>query len=367
MKTKSMKILIITISSVLALAIALIGITVTVKNQKLDDLAAMSSADLIEYIKESYSDATISIAVTKNGETEYYVYGKDNETIDRTDSEYEIGSISKTFLALLVSKAIKEGKLNLSDSISEYLDLDTDKYYPTIERLLTHTSGYKAYYFDSQMIKNFFSKEDNDFYGISKEKILAKVKSVNLKDKDYGFVYSNFGISVLGLVLESIYDKDYTTLVNDYIKNDLGLQNTICASSTGNMDNYWSWDMGDGYIPAGAIISNISDMAGYLNLYLTSSEDYVENTYSILKTVTLENSTYNKLGIKVDSVGMTWMIDSIDGIVWHNGGTTSFNSYLAFNKEENAGVVALSNLSPKESSVSMTILGIKIMKELLND
>lgn len=33
------------------------------------------------------------------------------------------------------------------------------------------------------------------------------------------------------------------------------------------------------------------------------------------------------------------------GILWHNGGTAGFNSYLAFNKELRVGIVLLSNYS----------------------
>ena len=68
---------------------------------------------------------------------------------DRYD--YEIGSISKTFVGLMLSKAIEDNKINLNSSISEYLALDKDRYYPTIERLITHTSGYKSHYFNKQM------------------------------------------------------------------------------------------------------------------------------------------------------------------------------------------------------------------------
>lgn len=35
--------------------------------------------------------------------------------------------------------------------------------------------------------------------------------------------YSNFGVATLGDVLEKTYDKDYTTLINEYISSDLGL------------------------------------------------------------------------------------------------------------------------------------------------
>ena len=83
-----------------------------------------------------YNDKTkISVAIIDNGviRTTLTNNGEEDKVYD-----YEIGSISKTYLGLLFSKAISEGKVQLSDSVSKYLNLDRDKYYPTIERLLTH-------------------------------------------------------------------------------------------------------------------------------------------------------------------------------------------------------------------------------------
>ena len=77
---------------------------------------------------------------------------------------YEIGSITKTFTSSLLSKAISEGKVSLDDSIDTYLDLQKKDYYPTIQRLVTHTSGYKGYYLEKPMVSNFLHKE-NDFNG----------------------------------------------------------------------------------------------------------------------------------------------------------------------------------------------------------
>lgn len=102
--------------------------------------------------------------------------------------------------------------------------------------------------------------------------------------------YFNFGISVLGLVLESIKKDSFTNIMNSYI-NELGLLNTKVAYQKGNLDNYWKWKDNDGYIPAGAIISNIEDMAKYLNIYLKQENDYVLNTYKKLKTVGIKNAT----------------------------------------------------------------------------
>lgn len=158
------------------------------------------------------------------------------------------------------------------------------------------------------MVSNYF-RQNNDFYGIHKNDILNKVKNIVLKDKDYKFKYSNFGIAVIGLVLEQVYDEDFVTLMNDFIENDLNLKNTKVALSTGNLSGYWNWKEDDGYIPAGAIISNIEDMIQYLKYYMNCEDNYISNTYAELKSINANNSIYEKMNIRMDKVGMTWLID----------------------------------------------------------
>ncbi|MDO5569709.1 MAG: serine hydrolase domain-containing protein [bacterium] len=342
--------------------IIIIGIGILInKIIQLNKLSEMTSNEMIDYVINDDDKTIISVAIIKDDKIEYKTYS--NNLKEDIVYDYEVGSISKTFVALLLSKTIEEGKIKINDSISKYLELDTNNYYPTIERLITHTSGYKGYYFNSKMIGNKFT-QNNDYYGISRENILNKVKSVKLKDKDYKFEYSNFGISVIGLVLEKIYDKDFVTLMNEYIINDLKLYNTKVATSKGNLNGYWNWKADDGYIPAGAIISDIKDMSNYLNLYLESEESYITNTYIPIKDIKSNNYMYDKLDINMDKIAMTWMIDTENKFIWHNGATSNFNSYIAFNKEKKIGIILLSNLSPNKK-IPMTVIGTTMMKELI--
>lgn len=140
--TKTNKKIVITLTSiVLAIVFIIIGafggIIFYQQSQlsKLDDMTAM---DMIKYCS-SGKDKKISVALINEGDITYRVFGRDGE--ENNVYDYEIGSISKTFVGLICAKAIGEGKLNLDDSISEYLGFDNAQYYPTIERLLTHTSG----------------------------------------------------------------------------------------------------------------------------------------------------------------------------------------------------------------------------------
>lgn len=360
-KTKKQSIITVTAMSlsVVFISLGIMGGITIYGQSNLSKLNSMSAMDMINYTC-SDKNSKISIALIDNGNVTYHIYGKNGE--EETIYDYEIGSISKTFVGLLCAKAVSEGKLNITDSIAKYLDLDETKYYPTIERLLTHTSGYKAYYFESRMIGNKFAQITNDFYGINRTQILDKVMNTSLENKDYPFVYSNFGISVIGLVLEKIYKDDFTNIMNEFISSELNLKNTRVAKQSGNLNKYWKWKINDGYIPAGSIISNIEDMASYLSIYLGDKIDYATTAYTKLQDINANNQTYEKMNIRMDSVGMTWMIDDKNDIVWHNGATTNFNSYIGFTKDKKRGVILLSNLSPNEK-ISMTVIGAKILTD----
>ena len=189
---------------------------------------------------------------------------------------------------------------------------------------------------------------------------MSKIKELSLEDKDYPFEYSNFGISVLGLVLEKIYKEDFTKLMNGYIIDELKLTNTKVAKQSGNLYNYWKWEDNDGYVPAGAIVSNVEDMAKYLNVFLSDGLEYASDTYAKIKDINANNKTYEKMNIRLDGVGMTWMLDDKNDIVWHNGATTNFNAYMGFTKDKKKGVAVLSNIDP-DDKISMTVIGVKIL------
>lgn len=358
-KKKTIISVIAVLLSVALIFVGTLGGLLVYQKSNFGKLKNMSSLDMIEYCC-SDKNTKISVAFIENGEITYHIYSQNGEETNIYD--YEIGSISKTFVGALCAKAINENKLSLTDSIAKYLDLGNDKYYPTIERLLTHTSGYAAYYFESSMIGNKFAHITNDFYGIGKDKVLHRVQNIVLENKDYPFVYSNFGISVLGLVLESIYNDSFTNIMNDFIRNDLHLQNTQAAKQNGNLNKYWKWKQNDGYIPAGSIISNIESMAIYLQLYMNNTISYLPMTYSKIKDINANQAAYEAMNIRMDSVGMTWMLDNKNDIIWHNGATTDFNSYIGFTQDRQRGVVILSNLNANDK-ISMTVIGAKLLTE----
>jgi CubicO group peptidase (beta-lactamase class C family) len=329
---------------------------------KINKLSGMAFKEMLAYTTKDNKDAVITVGIIKNGKMIYNVYGENGVILPQEEHIYEIGSITKTFTTSLLCKAISEGRISLDNSIDKYLNLEKKGYYPTIRRLVTHTSGYKGYYFEKPMITNFLHKL-NDFNGVSRKMLLERLEKINLDDSDHSFKYSNFGIATLGAVLEQIYNKDYTSLMNDYISDDLGLINTKISDCSGDLNNYWKWSESDAYLPAGAILSNITDMMQYTQIQMHEIPDYLSIAHEALAEVNASTASNEKMGICIDAVGAGWMIDNKNNIIWHNGGTGNYNSYIGFDKENQIGVVILSNLPP-DYRIPATVMGIKILTSL---
>lgn len=329
-------------------------------------IPSMTLEEMIAYTTEKNEDAIITIGIIQNGEMTYTVYGKDATVLPNVEYNYEIGSLTKTFTASLLSKAMSEGKIDLNNQINEYMELPEKEYYPTLKELVTHTSGYKGFYFEWQMASNFISKQENDFYGVTNDELINKLGEINLKDKEYDFKYSNFGFATVGRVLSNVYGMDYTTLMNQFITEDLKLKDTRIADGTGDLNGYWEWKWDDAYIPAGGINSNISDMMQYINLQMSGNIPYLDLGQQVIMEIDATTNQYAKMNIRMDAIGIGWLMDEKNNIIWHNGGTSNFNSYAAFDKEKQIGVVILSNCSPKYR-IPTTVMGVKLMMMLQDE
>ncbi len=323
----------------------------------------MSFDELLGEALADEEDACVTVGVLKDGQVSYEVYGEDGEHLDQTEYRYEIGSITKTMTAALIARAIQEEKLQLTDTIDKYLELPEGKIYPTIEALLTHTSGLDEEYYEWSMLPYVFRHEENPFRGITGETILQEYSDVDLEEgKEYGFSYSNYGFALLGLVLEKAYGADYTSLLNDYLAEGLAMKDTYVSNGDADFEGNWQWEDGDAYIPAGAVVSNITDMLLYAQAQL-GEDPVLTLCHQSLIQVDAGNKWERMAGLCVDEIGMSWMIDTENGIVWHNGGTGVHSSYLGFCPEKNTAVVVLSNLS-QEEDISATSIGFKKLLEV---
>lgn len=183
----------------------------------------------------TYDKAMFRIKVQKDGKD---IYEKnvgfadlENETVPDDNTKYRIGSVTKTFTAVLIFKAIEEGKLKQTDKLSKFFPKIKNADIINIASLLNHTSG----------IQNI---NQSKFYDLLKYKeqpreLLLEIiyKLPSIFPPEYRYSYCNTGYIILGYILEKIYDKSYAEVLKEKILNPLQLVNTGIGKSTIESEN----------------------------------------------------------------------------------------------------------------------------------
>jgi len=133
------------------------------------------------------------------------------------DSRFRIGSITKTFTAVLVMQARDEGLLQLDDPIAKYLDVPAHGEL-TIRRLLSHTGGLQR----EPAGDVWDTLAPPELAGLLKE--LADAEAVHPPSRK--FHYSNLGFALLGHAAARVLGGQWWDLVRERVCEPLGLTAT---------------------------------------------------------------------------------------------------------------------------------------------
>lgn len=308
----------------------------------------------------------ISIGVIDANGPNYYNYGvkslKTKEAINE-HSIFEIGSISKTFTGILLADMTLKTKVDLEDPLQKYLPNDITA--PTrngevikLVHMANHTSSLP------RMPSNFNpANQANPFTDYTEKQLYDFLDNYELS-RDIGseYEYSNYAVGLLGHILASKSGMTYEAMMVDIIAKPLGLSDTritltplmnkslAMGHSTGVEVESWDWDLPT-LAGAGAIRSNTVDMLKYLaaNMGKEKSELYPAMQLA-QKSSRIEGAQ--------PIVGLGWhtMVFDDQEIIWHNGGTGGYRTFVGFVKGGNKGVVVLSN-----SNVSVDDIGVHLL------
>lgn len=310
-------------------------------------------------------NASLSIGILKNGKTVFYHYGetrKGTATLPSGRSIYEIGSVSKSFTGILLAKAIEEQKVKADDDIRKYLpescqNLSYKQTPLTLVQLANHTSGIPRLPENLSDQKNFDEKDPYHHY--TKELLFNYLSKLKLKTVP-GTVseYSNTGMALLGVILEGIYGKSYEALVKEKITEPLHMAHTYQEVPAAEQPQFCTgydeqghetpyWNLGD--IPGcGGLRSTPEDIM----LYLQANLEEKDSAMKLSHATTFQSGKYN-------SLGMAWHKQqslSGDELIWHNGATYGFSSFMGFYKGKNCGVIVLSNSGNTVDGLAIGIL-----------
>lgn len=214
-----------------------------------------------------------SVAVSKDGKIIYErslgFIDFENKIKADANSKYRIGSISKTFTAVLVFKAVEANLLDLNQTIASYFPSIKNTEKITLKHLLSHRSG----------IHNFTDDPDyltwNTRAKTEKEMLAIIADAGSDFEPDSKAQYSNSNYVLLTYILEKSFKKSYPELLKGYITKPLGLKNTYFGSNINTANNEcFSYTMGENWqlapetdmsvpVGAGGIISTPTDLVTF--------------------------------------------------------------------------------------------------------
>jgi len=116
---------------------------------------------------------------------------------------FQVGSITKSFIAATILQLEQEGKLKITDSIGKYLSRYPKWHKITIRELLNHTSGIYDYTALPQF--DHVTTKHNDYKQWTSREIVASVYHHKLYfQPGQGFRYSNTNYILLGMLIHEI-------------------------------------------------------------------------------------------------------------------------------------------------------------------
>ena len=132
------------------------------------------------------------------------------------DTQYRIGSITKTFTAVSIMQLRAAGELDLDDRLEQHLD-GVANGTPTIRRMLAHLSGLQR-----EAGEMFVTGESP-----TEEQLVESMATMEFVSKPAEqHHYSNLAFALLGQVVARKSGEPYTTYVDERIIRPLGLGRT---------------------------------------------------------------------------------------------------------------------------------------------
>jgi CubicO group peptidase (beta-lactamase class C family) len=280
---------------------------------------------------------------------------------------FAVASNTKAFTAALLGMLVDEGKINWDDYVVNYMK-DFQMYDPYITReinikdLLTHRSGLPTFGGDHLWIGSEQSRED----------IIARIRYLEptapFRTK---FQYQNLMFLVAGQLIPKITGQNWDDVIKERIFKPLGMVESMTTMAelkekenvaapheiVGGKVAPVEYDYTDNTAPAGAIKSNVLDMAQWMRFNLSSgvykgkqilSQKVMREMHTVQFPLPISSFSEEKLGTRFAGYGLGWSIYDYKGrkIISHGGGLSGMISYQVLVPEEKLGVIVVTNFAP---------------------
>jgi len=291
-------------------------------------------------------------------------FGPEDRRAITPDTQFEIGSVTKVFTALLLAEAERAGKVQRDDPVTKYLAVPAKPddlarlQQVTLLMLATHTAGLP------RLPPGFSPLFSRDPYAdFTREKLLrALARSASDLKPPAPYDYSNFGAAVLGEAVAGAWGQPYPAALAAHVLAPLGLTRTTLAltgakasddlapgfDEKGRPAANWTFDA---MAPAGALRSSAREMARFLQACLGTCDTPL--AASLAATVQPQRPLVGLVG----TIGLGWHLTGDPSpIIWHNGGTGGYRSFVGFDRQARRGLVLLTNSGQGPDAIGFRLL-----------
>lgn len=273
--------------------------------------------------------------------------------------KYRIGSVTKTFTAVMVFQLIEEGKLSLSTKLETFYPEVPQAQQITIEHLLRHQSG----------LFNFTNASDYTEWMTQERSKEQMLKLIREDEPQFALglqtSYSNTNYVLLGYIIEDISGESYADQLEKRITAPLQLDDTYYGDGINPAKNeavsfrysQSQWRVipeTDMSIPGGAggIVSNPDDLTDFIR--------------ALFKGKLVSRASLDQMTTIEQGLGMGLMkIPFYDTFAYgHNGGIDGFQSNLSYFPKEDVALAFTSNgLNYQMNDILIGVLSIYFGKD----
>ncbi|MFE4513332.1 serine hydrolase domain-containing protein [Kitasatospora sp. NPDC056783] len=276
------------------------------------------------------------------------------------DTVFELGSVSKTFTALLLADLAARGELALDDLLEERLP----RHWRTARvrsaepirllHLATHTSGLPRLPpgLLATAAPTWFSNPYETFHDERLRDGLARTTVRGTPGSR--FRYSNYGAGLLGRALAETGGLPYGELLTERICGPLGLRDTTCSPNqpgraTGHRRGQPlpAWSI-PGLPGAGGVRSSGADLLRYLRAHLDRGRHLGRERAELAVALREVQRPRLRLRHSGDELCLIWnrRRSGERDLCFHSGGTRGFTAFVGFSPDGSAGVAVLANTAP---------------------
>jgi len=260
----------------------------------------------------------------------------------------KIGSITKTFVAMVVLQLVDQKIIGLDDPLSKYVTTVPGAGQITIRQLLNHTSGLFDFLDDEGFETAIIAKPGRKWTP-------AELVSLATSHPPYfapgaGWHYSNTGYILLGMIVESVTGDRLANEVDRRIVKPLGLTNTFFPSSAdvagpiltgyelvdGKLEKVPRFDPSVGWASS-AMVSDLADMKTWVRALAEGTLLSQESQAQRLNTITTAP------GSPQYGLGMMRNTDYTNDLLGHDGNAFGFTCASFYMPAESATVIVILN------------------------